>query len=764
MQVINIPAGSLAVLSGLPGAGKSHLLQNSRLPHGIVQSSDALRRAFGGESVFIAADGHVVSEPLQSVSLLVWETIEKVVEERLKQGLTTIVDATLVADEIPGSFDRARFAKMAQQAGVPFKVIIVDTPMERVLAQNASRSARVPERAIQEFLEGVTVPAQGKAPAYVLGGYQRTSRFPHEVVTSDAVVRVVAPLQLEGENWDIVGDIHGLLRELRALLEKLGYEECPDGLHRHRDGRRLLFLGDLVDRGPESIETLRFVMRMCAAGLAKVVMGNHDAKLVAFWDTAKQEKLDFWRSFSNAQTGMELLRLPEDEGERIIAFLRSLPHFAMYENDTQRVVFAHADAKAFNLMRTPRDEVLHGASNWGRFDSDAAMQRYLDTYDFCSAELVPPTKRQYYIRGHIPGTSWQVKVVSLDAHAFQNGSLLAMRLDDYLKGKSSVVPLPTTYDFNAVQAARVAPYVGLQELVTNKLATVSTDTRYGLRLFKYAKSVFYEHLWGTNSALLRARGHVYDVAGNVVSQPFDKVFNYKEEGAGLDLAPETRVRAVVKLNGFLGVVSPHPVMRSDLLVHTTGSFESDFVGYIKDFITGPVRGKMLKLFSKRPLTLMFEVLHEKDPHIVPYEKEDHGLHLIGAREIRQGSSLLTEGELDDLAAELGFRRPEHFETTFGELLKLNAACHHEGHMVRLLDDQETMVLKLKGPVYLTSKFLARMSDGKWKHLFANPASFKLRIDEEFYSLVDTLTTKFSLEAILQRDEQEKLALIRELVL
>ena len=483
------------------------------------------------------------------------------------------------------------------------------------------------------------------------------------------------------------------------------------------------------------------------------------------WDAAKEGSLETWKSFANAQTGMELLRMPEDEAAALVSFIRSMSVFATYEDEQRVVVFAHADARSFFLGNTPSGDLLHGCSDWGRFDSDAAMQKFLENVSIHASDPGEglPAKTQYFVRGHIPGTSWQPNVVSLEAHAFQNGSLLAMRLDDFVEGKSALVPQPCEYDHAARQEARVGPYKELQALVAAKLAVVNVQPNYGLRLFKYSKSVFYDHLWSTNATLLRARGHVYDVAGNLVSNPFDKVFNYREEGAGDDLAETTPVRAVVKLNGFLGVVSPHPVLKGDVLVHSSGSFDSQFVGYIRQYITPAVKGRMLRLFSKRRLTLMFEVLHPEDPHIIPYGPEDHGLYLIGAREIAQGSPLLRESELDELAQELGLRRPEHFVTTFGELRKLTAECRHEGFMARLCDEQETMVLKLKGVFYLTTKFLSRMSAGNWKYLFANPKNFKTKVDEEFFSLVDALVDKHKLEQILEMDEQAKLALVRELV-
>ena len=765
MKTISLTAGTLCVMSGIPGSGKSTVLANSKLPQGVVQSSDELRKAFGGTLIEFDRHGRMELHPQQSISPVVWETLSEVAEARAKLGLTTIIDATLVADEVPGSVGRSAFAAIAQRQGVPFKVIIVDTPLDDCLERNAVRAARVPERTVRDFFEGTLVKGVGnKADAYV-GGFERTSRYPHEVIDSDTLIKVESRFKLTGDKWDVFGDVHGMLEELKALMARMGYVETEFGNWSHPEGRRILFLGDIVDRGPYSLEALRFVMKLCDAGLAVCVLGNHDDKLRMFYETAKAGKLEFWKSFANAQTGMELLRLPEDDALRLVSFIKAMPVYATYEDDAKVVVFAHADVKRFNHITTPREELLHGEANWGSFDSDAAMQRYLERVDVfaTSPADAAPTKQQFYVRGHIPGTSWQPNVVSLEAHAYQKGSLLAMRLDDYLEGKTSVVPYSTTYDFEAMQAARVAPYKELEALVEQRMVGRALQPNFGLRLYKYAKSVFYDHLWSTNATLLRARGHVYDVAGNLVSQPFDKVFNYREEGVGENLTADTQVRAVEKLNGFLAVISPHPVKKGEVLVHTTGSFDSKFVGYIQSFITGALKGRLLRLFAKRRLTLTFECIHPEDPHIIPYSAEQQGLYLIGAREIVQGSLLLREDELDALAAELDLARPKHFITTFGELLKLNAECREEGYMVRLVDEPETMVLKLKSPYYLMTKFLGRMNDGKWKHLFSNPNDFKKKVDEEFFHLIDALKSGYELEAILSMDEQQKLSLVRELV-
>ena len=75
---------------------------------------------------------------------------------------------------------------------------------------------------------------------------------------------------------DLVGDVHGEFAALQCLLERLGYR--PDG--RHPAGRRLVFVGDLVDRGPQSVSMLRWIRPLLAAGLAYCLMGNHELNLL----------------------------------------------------------------------------------------------------------------------------------------------------------------------------------------------------------------------------------------------------------------------------------------------------------------------------------------------------------------------------------------------------------------------------------------------------------------------------------------------------
>src|SRR5262249_5011320 len=94
-------------------------------------------------------------------------------------------------------------------------------------------------------------------------------------------------LRHEHGPFDIIGDVHGCFDELVELLTLLGYSMVPqegDRAHRfavkHAEGRRLILLGDLVDRGPKVPETLGLAMSAVEAGIGRCVPGNHDIKLL----------------------------------------------------------------------------------------------------------------------------------------------------------------------------------------------------------------------------------------------------------------------------------------------------------------------------------------------------------------------------------------------------------------------------------------------------------------------------------------------------
>jgi Calcineurin-like phosphoesterase len=96
------------------------------------------------------------------------------------------------------------------------------------------------------------------------------------------------------QGYDLVGDIHGHADALHRLLRVLDYAEI-EGVFRHPE-RKMIFVGDFIDRGPEQLEVLRIARAMCEAGVARAVMGNHEFNAIGW--AAQNGGGEFLRSHS----------------------------------------------------------------------------------------------------------------------------------------------------------------------------------------------------------------------------------------------------------------------------------------------------------------------------------------------------------------------------------------------------------------------------------------------------------------------------------
>jgi hypothetical protein len=266
-----------------------------------------------------------------------------------------------------------------------------------------------------------------------------------------------------------------------------------------------------------------------------------------------------------------------------------------------------------------------------------------------------------------------------------------------------------------------------KDLVTLKESKVYP----GLFVLKYKKKVFFDDSW--NDFLREARGLVVDKDWNIVSYPFTKIHNYGVEESAPKFGKDEIVIVSEKINGFMIAVTWH---NGDLLWSTTGSLDSDFVGYAKDIFgswSERQQSNFKAILEADPnWTFMFECVHPEDPHIV---HEEPGLYFIGTRYKEIGSRIwLHEPFLEKQCwVDTGVKLVECFETDMGNLFELAENSVKEGYV--FCDRNRVNYSKIKTKHYLTKKFLMRGSLDKI--LSKNPKNL---MDEEFYPIVDWIRT------------------------
>src|SRR5262249_30905051 len=163
--------------------------------------------------------------------------------------------------------------------------IVLDLPERICVARNAGRAdrqfgPRVIRRQRDQLRRGLSgLTREGFRRVHVLGSESEVA------AASVTRTKLYCDLRDQTGPFDVIGDVHGCLAELEALLTGLGYALRRDERGRlagarHPDGRRAVFVGDLVDRGPDTPGVLRLVIGMVRGDDALCGPGNHEAKLV----------------------------------------------------------------------------------------------------------------------------------------------------------------------------------------------------------------------------------------------------------------------------------------------------------------------------------------------------------------------------------------------------------------------------------------------------------------------------------------------------
>jgi polynucleotide kinase-phosphatase len=406
-QSIHIPELSLVVLIGASGSGKSTFAKKHFKPTEIV-SSDTCRGLISDD------------ENNQPATKEAFELLHFIAAKRLKRGLLTVVDATNVQIE-----SRKPLIELARRFHCIPVAIVLDIPEKISQERNELRPDRnfgphVIAQHRQQLRKSLkSLKKEGFRHIYTLNS-------PEEVDAVESIVR--NPLynnrKFEKGPFDIIGDIHGCFDELLLLLEKLGYtvERVPEtdrnfGFYvMPPSGRKAVFLGDLVDRGPNSPDVLRLVMSMVNAKTALCVPGNHDAKL-----KKKLSGSNVQLKHGLAETMEQLAKEPKEFLIQVETFIDKL--VSHYVLDNGNLVVAHAGLKEDMHGRgsgAVRSFALYGETT-GEIDEFGLPVRYNWALDYRGHAMI--------VYGHtpIPEPEWLNRTIDIDTGCVFGGSLTALR-------------------------------------------------------------------------------------------------------------------------------------------------------------------------------------------------------------------------------------------------------------------------------------------------------------------------------------------------
>ncbi|ONH33491.1 polynucleotide kinase-phosphatase [Pseudofrankia asymbiotica] len=401
--VIAIPEVCLVVLVGASGSGKSTFARTHFLPTQVL-SSDFCRG--------LVAD----DENDQSATGDAFEVLHYIAGKRLAAGRLTVVDATNVQRHA-----RQSLVELARAHDVLPVAIVLDPPERVCLERNAARPDRdFGPHVIRRQRADLRQSLRGLARE----GFRHVRVLRSEAEVAAATItytKLFSDLRHETGPFDVIGDVHGCRAELETLLVDLGYKLRHDEAGRpagarHPAGRRAVFVGDLVDRGPDTPGVLRLAMGMVADGTALVVCGNHENKLVRAL-RGKKVTVSHGLAESLAQLDAE----GAEFRDQATAFCDGL--VAHYVLDGGRLVVAHAGLKEAYHGRASarvRSFALYGDTT-GETDAYGLPVRYPWANDYRGTATV--------LYGHtpVPEPEWANNTLCLDTGCVFGGRLTALR-------------------------------------------------------------------------------------------------------------------------------------------------------------------------------------------------------------------------------------------------------------------------------------------------------------------------------------------------
>ncbi len=249
--------------------------------------------------------------------------------------------------------------------------------------------------------------------------------------------------------FDIIGDIHGHASALERLLIKLGYELRADGWQ--QAGRKVIFLGDFIDRGPEQAKTIAMVQRMIENGHALTVMGNHEFNAIAWATEDSQNSGAFLRARSQKNLRQHEAFLQEVGANsrahrKIIDWFKELPLFL--DLDDIRVVHAcwHEEHLATLRPLLDSDAVAYPES-WAQLcrdgtDAFAAAETILKGMEIPLPKGVEFTDKDGHIRKRTRTNWW----LAQEGLTYRDLAMVPAEIIEHIPHEPVPMHLQTGYD------------------------------------------------------------------------------------------------------------------------------------------------------------------------------------------------------------------------------------------------------------------------------------------------------------------------------
>lgn len=573
----------LVILRGAMGSGKSTFIEKNNLDM-YTLSLDKIRLMFNSLEM---TNTYTEMIP-QFNNQKVWDLLYYLLEERMKKGEFTIIDAVHDKRE---SF--STYKKLAEKYRYRLYVVdFSDISKEELYERNKNREGykRVPENSINRAVKNIAKDSIPKA---------------FKAVKPDDFSSIynTTPRNLDKyRNIHIIGDIHGCFSCLESFFSNNPFSS--DDYY--------IFVGDYFDRGIENYATLEYLENLANHENVLLLIGNHEDKLYKY---ACDDEFVYDYDIKNTIEEFEKTGVSKT---RIRGFVKQLSQIAFITFREKKYLITHGGIPYFPSR--PLDFYSTNSFIYG-------SSKFEDNIDELYSKFMLESKLEItQIHGHrnffrIKSDEYPYSY-NLEGDIEHGGYLRVFTLRD--DGTCEITEEKNNiYNVNHQEESNVYNMILSMRKDRYIFEKVLED---GLSSFNFSKEAFYNRVW--NNETIKARGLFIDTKNyHIAARSYDKFFNIGEREETkinhLKTSFNYPVAFYLKYNGFLGLLS---TFNGELFFATKSTNTGEYVEYFKNifyqlYSVDSVE-KIKKYLNENRVTLVFEVIdHVNDPHIIAYSED-----------------------------------------------------------------------------------------------------------------------------------------------
>ncbi len=721
----------LVILRGAMGCGKSTFIKEHQLER-FTLSSDQIRLMFNAPQL----NTNYSEEIPQFNNKKVWELLYTILEERMKKGEFTIIDAVHANTE-----SLKIYKTLAEKYRYRLYILdFTDIPKEEVYKRNQNREKYkiVPNETIDRIYK---VLLKEKVPAVF------------KIIKKENFYEIINSNPQDLNKYDkvhIIGDIHGCYSALKQY-----FEENP--LNKNA---LYIFLGDYFDRGVENYKTFKLLNELSNNANMIFLIGNHEDKLYKY-ACNDEFKMDY--DIKNTIHELENNNVNKSE---IRGFIKKLSQISYIKFGPNTYLITHGGIPyipKLSLDFYSTNSFIYGIDKY-EIDIDKLYN------DFMQKE----TNKIYQIHGHrnfhkIKYNKYDYSL-NLEGNIEEGGYLRVLTLNK--NGKFTYQEIKNNmYNPNLIEETNV---YNLVENMKNNKYVFTRDLGNDIFSFNFSKEAFYHKIW--DNMTTQARGLFIDIKNNkILARSYNKFFKINErketELENVENALTYPVNFYLKYNGFLGILS---LKDEELFFASKSTNAGDYVEYFKKIFYKKFSNNQIKAIKEKILkdnvSFVFEVIDNiNDPHIIEYK--DSNIILLDVIYNKTSYSKISYDNLKEFANKNGINIKEQVFTannlqTFKEIYKNITSPDYkfnneyiEGFVI---EDSSDFMVKTKSAYYDKWKYLRTKMENALKN-----NNFQIKEKDELdYSFMEYLKSKYEnkkidikkINIIEERKEFEKLKL------